>query len=215
VAQQSPVDTYIKALLVQGDNAGEKLHQKGGSQGPYLEHIATKIHEISRPMYEWVRAWDIQYATEVIHWGRGAERDRPLLSWLDTGGNDDIKATLLAMANSVLGEVEEVPIPITRGQDFMMRDDPPKGRLFFVVDGFITFDSPVMVAGVWFRQAPEAQQTPEWRQNKINFQRQADDWQRRQLNPRKTRSEVTEAPTWDQFQGMKISPVDQAVGRAV
>jgi hypothetical protein len=38
------------------------------------------------------------------------------------------------------------------------------GRLFFVVDGFITFDSPVMVAGVWFRQAHEAQQTPEWSQ---------------------------------------------------
>jgi hypothetical protein len=57
VAQQSPVDTYMKALLVQGNKAGEKLHRKGGSQGPYLEHIATKIHDISRPMYEWVRAW--------------------------------------------------------------------------------------------------------------------------------------------------------------
>jgi hypothetical protein len=63
-------------MLVQGDKAGEKLHRKGGSQGPYLEHIATKIHEMSRPMYEWVRAWDIQYATEVIDWGRGTERDR-------------------------------------------------------------------------------------------------------------------------------------------
>jgi hypothetical protein len=96
VAQQSPVDTYIKALLVQGDKAGEKLHRKGDSQRPYLEHIATKIHEMYRPMYKWVQAWDIQYATEVIDWGRGTERDRPLLSWLDTGGNDDIKATLLA-----------------------------------------------------------------------------------------------------------------------
>jgi hypothetical protein len=65
------------------------------------------------------------------------------------------------MANNVLGEVGEVSIPITRGQVLMMRDEPPKGILFFVVDGFIAFDSPVMVAAVWFRQAPEAQQTPE------------------------------------------------------
>jgi hypothetical protein len=56
VAQQSPVDTYMKAMLIQGDKAGEKLHRKEGSQGPFLEHMATKIHEMSRPMYEWVRA---------------------------------------------------------------------------------------------------------------------------------------------------------------
>jgi hypothetical protein len=46
--------------------------------------------------------------------GGGTERERPLLSWLDRGRNDDIKASLLAMANIVLGEVGEVPIPITR-----------------------------------------------------------------------------------------------------
>jgi hypothetical protein len=54
VAQQSPVDTYMKALLVQGDKEGEKFYRKGGSQGPFLEHMATKIHEMFRPMYEWV-----------------------------------------------------------------------------------------------------------------------------------------------------------------
>jgi hypothetical protein len=49
VARQSPVDTYMKALLVQGDKAGEKLHRKVGNERPFLEHIATKIHETSQP----------------------------------------------------------------------------------------------------------------------------------------------------------------------
>jgi hypothetical protein len=82
VARQSPVDKYMKALLIQGDKAGEKLHQKGGMERPYLEHIATKIHEMSQPMYKWVRAW------KVLDWGKGTVRERSLLSWLDTGKNE-------------------------------------------------------------------------------------------------------------------------------
>jgi hypothetical protein len=65
------------------------------------------------------------------------------------------------MANRVLGEVGKIPIPITRGQVLMMRDEPPKSRLFFVVDGFLNFDSPPMIAGLWFLQATDAHQSLE------------------------------------------------------
>jgi hypothetical protein len=41
VARHSPVETYMKALLVQGDKGNEKWHRQGGTSGPYLDHIAV------------------------------------------------------------------------------------------------------------------------------------------------------------------------------
>jgi hypothetical protein len=66
VARHSPVETYMKALLVQGDKGNEKWHRQGGTSGLYLGHIAVQIHNMSQEAYEWVRAWDIQYATELV-----------------------------------------------------------------------------------------------------------------------------------------------------
>jgi hypothetical protein len=66
VARHLPVETYMKVLLVQVDKGNEKWHRQGGTSGPYLDHIAVQTHTMPQEAYEWVRAWDIQYATELV-----------------------------------------------------------------------------------------------------------------------------------------------------
>jgi hypothetical protein len=52
----SATHTYMKALLIQGDKAKVKWHQKGSTDEPYEDHIATKTHVMIQPLYKWVRS---------------------------------------------------------------------------------------------------------------------------------------------------------------
>jgi hypothetical protein len=137
----------MKALLVQGDKGNEKWHRQGGTSGPYLDHIAVQIHSMPQEAYEWVRAWDIQYVTELVDWGKGTVRRQPLLPWLDTGGGEELQRVLKAAADKETGTKGEIPIPITRGQVLLLGEG--RQARIFVVDGFITLDSPLMQTGMF------------------------------------------------------------------
>jgi hypothetical protein len=112
-----------------------------------LDHIAVQIHNMPQEAYEWVRAWDIQYATELVDWGKGTIRRRPLLPWLDTGGDEELQRVLQAAADEETGNKGEIPIPITRGQVLLLGEG--RQARIFVVDGFITLDSPLMLTGMF------------------------------------------------------------------
>ena len=58
VAQFSPTETYMKALLAQGDKTGEKWVRKGNPEEAHMEHIATRVAHMDPATYEWVRKWN-------------------------------------------------------------------------------------------------------------------------------------------------------------
>jgi hypothetical protein len=64
------------------------------------------------------------------------------------------------MTANVAGELGEVPVPIITGQVLWLKAGSHGGERFFVVDGFLAFDAPHMVAGLLFSPANDAQQTP-------------------------------------------------------
>jgi hypothetical protein len=72
---------------------------------------------------------------------------RPLLPWLDTGGGEELQRVLQAAADEETGTKGEIPIPITGGQVLLLGEG--RQAQIFVVDGFITLDSPLMLAGMF------------------------------------------------------------------
>jgi hypothetical protein len=166
--------------------------------------------------YEWVRAWDIQYATELVDWGKGTVLRRPLLPWLDTGGDDELQRVLQAAADEKTGTKGKIPIPITRGQVLLLGEG--RQARIFVVDGFITLDSPLMLAGMFCRIEADRLQSKEWKARKKAYQEEMARWQK---HPQPGQAERTRSkhvhregadvePVWDPFPGMRISPASQA-----
>jgi hypothetical protein len=70
-----------------------------------------------------------------------------LLPWLETGGDEELQRVLQEAANKETGTKGEIPIPITRRQVLLLGEG--RQARIFVVDEFITLDSPLMLAGMF------------------------------------------------------------------
>jgi hypothetical protein len=121
---------------------------------------------------------------------------------------------LQAAADEETGTKGEIPIPITRGQ---VLGQGRQARIF-VVEGFITLNSPLMLAGMFCSIEADRLQSAEWKARKKAYQEEMARWQKHSQpeQAKRTRSEriqregVGEEPVWDPFPGMRISPASQA-----
>jgi hypothetical protein len=67
------------------------------------------------------------------------------------------------------GTKGEIPIPITRGQVLLLGEG--RQARIFVVDGFITLDSPLMLAGMYCIIKADRHQSAEWKARKKDLAR--------------------------------------------
>jgi hypothetical protein len=142
---------------------------------------------------------------------------RPLLPWLDTDGDEELQRVLQVAADEATGTKGEIPIPITRGQVLLLGEGP-QARIF-VVDGFITLDSPLMLAGMFCSIEADRLQSTEWKARKKAYHEEMARWQkhmqpgqakRTRASERIQRKGVGVEPAWDPFLGMRISLASQA-----
>jgi hypothetical protein len=83
---------------------------------------------------------------------------------------------LQTAADEETGTKGEIPIPITRGQVLLLGEGH-QARIF-VVDGFITLDSPLMLAGMYCIIEADRHQSAEWKARKKAYQDDLARWQK-------------------------------------
>jgi hypothetical protein len=137
------------------------------------------------------------------------------LGWI-RGGDEELQRVLQAAADEETGTKGEIPIPITRGQVLLLGEG--RQARIFVVDGFITLDSPLMLAGMFCSIEADRLQSAEWKARKKTYQEEMARWQKHSQpgQAKRTRSEriqregVGVEPVWDPFPDMRISTASQA-----